>query len=243
MAAETRRLLRRATACFQAGDYAQAEPLLLEVIRRTPFYANVYNMLGFIYSQRNAPERAVELFRRALNLNPNYTEARLNLAITLADMGASSEASAEYGAARAAESPPGSPAAAGLTRAARNGLATAHADLARMYRELGRLPEAIREFDEALALCPDFADLHYQRGVVCREQGDQGGALASFARALEINPGYVEVHLGVGLAHHLAGDHGAARRAWEKTLELDPANELARLYLRLGEGADRPESP
>jgi len=102
-ARQLKQQMQQATALFQAGRYDEAEVLLLEIIKHTPLYANIYNMLGFIYSQRNSPDKAVEVFRQALTINPRYTEARLNLAITLADMGAYSEALREYGLAREGE--------------------------------------------------------------------------------------------------------------------------------------------
>ena len=97
MAPDTRQLVQRGTAAFEAGEYAEAETLLLRVLDRNPTYANVYHMLGVIASLRGASDRAVDLFRHALALNPRYSEAQLNLAITLADMGAYDAATAEVG--------------------------------------------------------------------------------------------------------------------------------------------------
>jgi Tfp pilus assembly protein PilF len=80
VATETRLLIRRGTAAFRAGAYAEAERPLLGAMVRDAGYANVHHMLGVIASRRGAPGRAIELFRRALALDPAHTLARVYLA-------------------------------------------------------------------------------------------------------------------------------------------------------------------
>ncbi len=216
---------------FHAGDYDEAEHLLLEIVERTPLYANIYNMLGFIYSQKNSPEKAVELFRRALSINPNYTEAQLNLAITLADMGAYELAFLEYGKAERRERHKNI--ASPLSSVAQAVLANKHSDLGKMYHELGAYEEALREYEQALKLCPEFADIHNRVGVTLRERGEHAEAARRFIHAIELNPTYVEAHLNLGLLYLKTGDVTRAIRTLERAHELDPADNLTHLYLRM----------
>ncbi|HSD52104.1 MAG TPA: tetratricopeptide repeat protein [Candidatus Methylomirabilis sp.] len=236
MTSETRQLFQQATAAFDAGKYEEAEAALLQIVGRTPTYANVFNMLGFIASQRNAPEKAVTLFRRALSLNPNYHEARLNLVLTLADMGAYDQAAQE---ARRLEDRevPGAPR---LSLGVRGKLANAHADLGRKYHALGMDADAIQEYDKALGLCPNFPDLHNRRAISCRELGQYAEAKASLLKALEIKPNYVEAHVNLGLIQQKLGNLTDAVESWERALQLDPKNRLARIYLKQ---ATAPETP
>ena len=227
MATEVRQLIQQGTAAFEAGEYAEAERLFLEVVERTPTYANVYNMLGLIASHRGAPEKAVELFRQALSLNPNYSEVQLNLAITLAEMGAYEQAAQEVG--KVQEREPGTGGRPGL--GVKGKLANAHADLARKYHLLGMYAEAVGEYDKALGLCPTFPDIYNRRAVSCRELGDYAGAKVSLFRALELKPNYVEAHVNLGLLHQKTGNPADAIAAWERALALDPAHKLARIYL------------
>jgi tetratricopeptide (TPR) repeat protein len=227
MAPDIRQLVQRGTAAFEAGEYAEAETLLLQVLDRNTAYANVYHMLGVIASFRGASDRAVDLFRQALAVNPQYSEAQLNLAITLADMGAYEAAAEEAGKLQARE--PGdtdrpSPAILGK-------LANAHADLARKYHALGMYAEAVGEYDKALGLCPNFPDIHNRRAVSCRALRDYAGAKASLTRALEVNPRYVEAYVNLGQLHQQMGHLAEAIAAWERALELSPRHPLARIYL------------
>lgn len=237
MATEIRQLIQQATAAFQGGDYAVAEGLLEEVVRRSPTYANVYHMLGVMAGQRGAAERAVAMFRQALALNPNYNEAQINLAITLADMGAYEHAAQEMDRLQALE--PASPTQLSLGVLGR--LANAHADLARKYHELGLFAQAIGEYDKALGLCPAFPDIHQKRAVSCREQGDLAGATASLLRALELNPRYAEACVNLGLVYRKQGETGEAIRMWERALELNPQHQLARIYLNQAKAAPAAE--
>ena len=230
--AELKQILNQATAAFQGGDYEAAERLLLALVEHPPVYANVYNMLGFIYSQRGLPEKAVELFRRALSVNPNYTEAQLNLAITLSDIGVYDQAIAEYRKVQAREAQAGSP----VPSPGRDRLANAHSKLGLLYHELRLYDHALAEFNKALAWAPRFADIHFHRAQSLAEQGVFDEAARAFLRALEINPRYVQAYMDLGLVFLRAGNRDQAIKVWEKALALDPANQLAKIYLRQVEG-------
>jgi Tfp pilus assembly protein PilF len=226
MALEIRQLIQQGTAAFEAGEYAEAEGPLRQVVERAPGYANVFNMLGVIASHQGAPEKAVECFRQALRLNPNYSEAQINLAITLAEMGAYEQAASEVGDVQSRE--PGGRARLGLGVLGK--LANAHAELARKYHLLGMFAEAVREYDNALSLCPKFPDIHNRRALSCREAGDVDGAKTSLLRALELNPKYVEAHVNLGLLYQRLGQVTDAAASWERALALDPSHQLARIY-------------
>lgn len=232
MEPEIRQLLNQATAAFQVGDYETAEPLLMTVAEHPPVFANVYNMLGFIYSQRGMPEKAVELFRRALTVNPNYTEAQLNLTITLADMGVYDQALAEFAKAQERELRGG----AAVTSPVRDRLANAHASLGRLYHELRLFGHAVVEFDKALSWAPRFADLHCRRAQSFLEQGAFDEALRGLLKALEINPHYTQAYNDLGLAFLRRGNREQAILAWRKALSLEPENQLAKIYLKQVEG-------
>jgi tetratricopeptide (TPR) repeat protein len=226
MATEIAKMVQQATAAFEAGNYQEAEVLLLQIMSRTPAYANVYNMLGFIAGQRNAPEKAVAFFRRALSLNPNYTEARLSLVLTLAEMGAYDQAAQEATKLEVQE-PTNTQR---LSLGVRGKLANAHADLGRKYHELGLYAEAVAEYDKALSLCPSFPDIHNYRALSCRELGRYAEARASLLKALELKPNYVEAHVNLGVLHQKRGNLTEAVKSWERALQLDPKHRLARIY-------------
>jgi tetratricopeptide (TPR) repeat protein len=236
MATEIRQVIQQATAAFLGGDYGVAEGLLEEVAERAPRFANVFNMLGVIASHRGAVERAVAMFRQALTVNPNYSEAQINLAITLAEMGDYEQASEEVTKLR--ERGPDAPGKLDLGVLGK--LANAHSDLAKRYHELGMYAQAIAEYDMALKLCPMFPDIHNKRAVSCRELGDLAAAKASLLRALEVNPKYVEAYINLGLVYRKMGELPEAAAMWERALELNPEQPLARIYLNQAKSGATP---
>lgn len=222
-----RQLLRRGTAAFEAGNYAEAEALLLRVVEQRTDYANVYHMLGVIAGMRGLRAAALVYFRRALDVNPEYREAQLNLAIMLVEGDASAEALEEASRLHTQE-----PVAVDdLDPVARGKLANAHAELARMYHLLGLYADALGEFDKALALCPNFPDIHHRRAASCRARGDLVGAADSLSRALELHPRYVEAHVRLGQVYRQMGLHDEAIATWGRALEIDPDHALARVSL------------
>jgi superkiller protein 3 len=236
---ELRQVLNQATAAFQEGNYDEAERLLLALAERPPVYANVYNMLGFIYSQRGLPEKAIELFRRALGVNPNYTEAQINLAITLSDIGVYDQAVAEYRKVQDREEQAGAP----VPSLVRDRLANAHSGLGLLYHALRLFDHAVTEFDKALTWAPRFADIHLRRAQSLAEQGNLQEAAGGLGQALRINPRYVQAHLELGLVYLRQGRREEAAKAWEQALALEPENQLAKLYLRQVTGGPAAPSP
>ena len=54
--------------------------------------------------------------------------------------------------------------------------------------ELGELPPASQRLRQALALCPDDAELHYQLGSVLLQMAQVQAAMACFANSLRYEP-------------------------------------------------------
>ena len=73
---------------YERHDYAGAEPYLREVLSLRDDLADVHHMLGVIQHDRGELAEARLCFERALLLNPDYTEAALNLSIVCNELGA-----------------------------------------------------------------------------------------------------------------------------------------------------------
>ena len=96
---------RLGTALAQMGDAAGAGAQFEEVIRRDPTQARAHFSLGVLLNERRqVPDQAVERFSSALQHEPGYVPARVQLAGTLARAGRPGEAVAEY--SRALEARP-----------------------------------------------------------------------------------------------------------------------------------------
>jgi len=213
---------------YAKREYDKAEPLLRQVAKHTDRFADVFDMLGVIAHSTGDFTLARDWFERALVLNPNYTEAQLNLMVTLNDLGDYTEARKLYGQLRKR---------GGQREAAdafvKGRIANMHADISQAYSDVGMQVDAIRELEKAVALCPTFPDLRTRLGVQYRDAGDRIRALEQFERAKTDNPEYLQARLMLGVLHLSGGEHEQAEKEFKAVIERDPGNTGARMYLRI----------
>ncbi len=67
---------KRATAYYLMGEYAKSLADCDEVIKRNPYHFGALSGYGMIYVQLGRPDRALEYFERALDINPNLDGVR-----------------------------------------------------------------------------------------------------------------------------------------------------------------------
>lgn len=245
----SRRLLDRGREHYAAGEYDKAGRCLAQVLRNRHAFADVYHMLGVIYAHRGLAKRAQGMYEAALKLNPAYTEAAMNLAVSLNEEGRFDEAREVHRRMLSARRPPGAGGATPADAFIRGKLANKHAELAAIYEQAGLGADAIRELERALTLCPGFVDLRTRLGGAYRATGDLKAATREYERAKKDNPRLPDPRLQLGMTHYAAGEHEKAAREWREVIALEPSNRFAKLYLGLVEprgaraaerGADRP---
>lgn len=238
---DLRRLLGLGREHYVAHDWDAAETILTQVIEKHRGFADVWNMLGVIWHTRGKLDEAQTAFEEAVGINPSYTEAALNLAVTYNDLGKYAQAREVYGKAiQRTRSAPRS-----LDPFVKGKLANMHADLGAAYAAHGLYPEAVREYHHALELCPTFGDLRTRLALVLRDSGETGAA----ARELEIvkttQPLYVPARLALGTTFYMLGRRDEAMREWEAVLAIEPEHKAAHLYVRMareGGAGTRPEA-
>src|SRR5262245_16849432 len=131
----TKQLLSLGREHYDKREFDRAEHYLRQVLEREHAkYADVYNMLGVIHHDRGR-------FEEALSINPNYTEAALNLAVTYNDLGRYDEAKKIYKAALSrGEEAPGQ-----LDPFVKGKIANLHAEVAQAYIDAGMPADALHE--------------------------------------------------------------------------------------------------
>jgi tetratricopeptide (TPR) repeat protein len=227
MDAHVKQLLLLGREHFQRGEYDKADYLLKQVVTSGDRFADVLDMLGVIAHLRGDYSQAELYFRRALELNPAYTEAQLNLLVTYTELG-KYEAASELSSKLKGD--------AGRTLASAK-IANLHAATAQAYEDAGRPADAILELEKAVTLGPTFSDLRVRLARLLRETGDPKRAASELAKALENSPRYVTAHLELAMLHLSEGRRGAALEALEPVRRIDPDNRRARVYRRAFERA------
>jgi tetratricopeptide (TPR) repeat protein len=214
---------------YQKRELDKAEYLLRQVVAQTDRYADVFDMLGVIAHSKGDFAEAEGYFEKAVSLNPNYTEAQLNLMVTYNDLG-------KYEAARQIYTQIRHRGAGGPAKAdpfAKGKIANMHAEIAQAYVDAGMSTEAVLELERAISLCPTFADLRTKLAVLYRDSGQLDRAREQLEAAREANPGYGQARLLLGVMHLSAGEHDAAIAEFDAVLERDAENKSAAMYRKL----------
>ncbi len=157
---------------LKAGEWTEAVLEFKTALKADPTHAGAHNNLGVAY-ERLGRKEVQRQFERAIQLQPNFTQARVNLARILMNTGHNTNAIAQL--QRVIEIDPNhtgalnmlgtvfgqqqqfTEAQACLERAARlaPNNAEIRSNLGAAYAGLGRLPEAATQFEAALRLDPE----------------------------------------------------------------------------------------
>jgi tetratricopeptide (TPR) repeat protein len=97
----------------------------------------------------------------------------------------------------------------------------------------GRLPEAAKAFEQAVAIDPDNGNAYYALGNVYAELGRWADAVNAYYKAVSLNKNDVEAHNNLGVALGMRGQHVQAAAAFERAVKIYP--KWAEPYYHLGE--------
>jgi tetratricopeptide (TPR) repeat protein len=203
-------LMAQSRGLLDAGRYAEAVRCLESAVRRQPTFPDLHNQLGLALSLAGEPLRAESHLQRALELNPGYAEAHLNLAILLFERNAYAAARdhmREFNRIVRGNAP-------GFPDPALDDLARRHADLAERYRAYGLLEEAESQLRSALRLRPAYGDLRLALVRVLFERSKLDEAAEHVQLLLQQRPGYQDAQLLRGHIEMARGNPNGARAAW-----------------------------
>lgn len=232
-----RQLLLLGREHFEHGEYEKAEYLLRQVVTKADRFADVHHMLGIIAHNNGDFIKAESYFERAIQINPHYTEAQLNLMVTYNELGKYDDARRLYAIVRARTQPQK------VDPFVKGRIANLHAQVAQAYIDAGMRRDAVLELEKAISLSPEFADLRVRLGLLYRDIGDIARARTELEAARNVNPKYVHARISLGMLLLGAGEHEAARHEFEAVLELEPDNKSAVMYLRLIQSPIRSSQP
>ena len=216
---------------FEEGRYDEAQRSFLKLCDMGCRFADVFNMMGTIAFSKGDNEGARKYFEEALDINPRYTEACLNLAVTLNEVGDYPAAEVAFHKARRASLVEQGT----LDPYVKGRLANLHADIGEIYHGLGLHEEAVVEYRKALLLGPGFPDLRTRLGVLYRDMGETDQAIEEFIKVKREHAAYTTASIQLGISYYSRGQSELAVDEWNSILERDPGNPKALMYLKLAE--------
>ena len=166
---------RRAAIFFLMKRYPETIWEAEEAVRIHPKLEVAYGVMASAYLKLGERTKAKEIFQHALALNPNYPDALNNLGALAAQDGRIAEAEALFLRAKEIMGPREM---------------SPYANLGNVYEITGRIQEALRMYETAVALKPEFGSSWYTVARLRVFSGDPGGAYAPLARAIALDEGW-----------------------------------------------------
>ncbi|MGD9204725.1 MAG: tetratricopeptide repeat protein, partial [Desulfobacterales bacterium] len=230
--------------------WADKITLWTDVVKKSPNKARPHFNLGSAYSLQNQIDKAIPLYKRALEINPNLEHPHINLGEALERQNKVDEAMAHYQTALKIK--PDLPEAhnnigallakQGHTEEAipyyQNALqirphyALAHFNLASALVEKGDIEQGTRHYYIAIEYQPAYAEAHIKLGDLFLNLGEREKAINHYMAALQIDPNWIEAYNNLGIALMQEGNIEAAIRQFQKALQLKPDFEMAENNLK-----------
>ncbi len=92
------------------------------------------------------------------------------------------------------------------------------------YANLGNYGRAIRDYDKAIGIKPDYVGAYIRRAVAYAELGDYTQAISDYDKAIEIDPKSAATYNNRGVAYAKLGNNTQAISDYDRAIEIDPKN-------------------
>jgi tetratricopeptide (TPR) repeat protein len=161
-----------------------------------------YLQYGDRYRNSGNGTLALKNYRRALEINPNFTAALERIGGIHQQQGNTMEAIASFN--KAVEIDPQS--------------LEAQLGLGNAYQQMGWAELAITHFQKALEFHPDrfLAEYHCKLGDSLKDRGKIADAIASYERAIATNPDYVDGYRAIAQIYMRQNDPDAVNTIYER---------------------------
>lgn len=174
--------------------------------------AQTHYTIGLAHANQGRYEDAIEEYRKAIGLSPNYAKAYNNLGLALEGVGLHEGAYEAY--ATAAEKD--------------HSLASARNNLGALVWRKGDREEAARWFREALERDPWLKEAHYNLASVLLELGDIESAEHHFTQAVVSDRSFKEAWNALGMLFEDTGRLPESIGAYQRAVLVDPTYAEAR---------------
>jgi TolB-like protein/Tfp pilus assembly protein PilF len=163
---------------------------------------------------------AVRLFRRAIELDPEFARAYVGLGDAL-------RFQVPYSGLPAEDMFPRAEHAIDTALELDDQLGDAYAALGALKSQMGDVEAAIPALERALELDPNYAPAYIWYGINLTEQGRFEDAAEIYSKGLELDPLSITLHINAAAAAGSLGRFDEMRAQIERAIEIDPRSPLA----------------
>jgi arylsulfatase A-like enzyme/Tfp pilus assembly protein PilF len=206
------------------GSFPKVTAILRKVLAEDPQVIDAWFSLGNAYFKERRHREAIEYFKRALALKPDYDLAVINIAAAYRQLGDDDAALAGFEHY--------------LTIDPKD--AYVRYQMGEIWLDRGELDRAGRLFREALEMDDHVAAAKNALGAIAFKRGDLESAGRLAREALALRPDVRLAHYNLAQVAEARGDLATAEREYLEELDLHPetfkaAFNLSRVYAQMGE--------
>ena len=204
------------------GHTEKADALIKQATQVDPSDPVPYLTLSGHLGRQGDVAGALASAEKALEIDPNFTDAKLRVAEILVDTGYNDGdvEKVQRGQQMAEE-----------VLSAGNPTASALMVMAKINLAQQKVDEAIEGLRAALVLDPNSSQAHFVLGTALSVKGEGTAARAELARALEIDPGMLEARRILARVHASLGEHEYAVEEARRYLAANPDSTQTRILL------------
>ena len=229
-------LLDSAREYYIEGDYKRAEPILHQILLRNNRIAEVFLMLATIYYEHGKFTKAINTFKRALEVDPTYADASIGLSIVLNDLGRYEEGRVAFEDAQNLLQKNKTQADPFLDEK----LSVKHAEIGDLYFQYSRWEEAIEQYYKAVRLTLKKMDLLLKIADAFVKKGESRHAVRELKNVIRDYPQYIPGRIKLGIVLYNSQNIQEAVQTWESVLSRDPDNQEAKNFIRIAQRSDHP---
>jgi len=177
-----------------------------KMLEQFPKSAVLCNIVGVSNAGLMQFDAAIDFYKRALKIKPNYAEAYFNLGHAFKSEGDLEGAVGSY--KQALKLKPD--------------YAEAYNNIGNALKDKGDLREAIVSYKQAINIKPNYANAYNNMGNTLKDKGDLEAAVDSYKQALKIKPDYAKIYYNMGISLKDKGNPEEALDSFKQALKIKP---------------------
>ena len=194
-------------------NLADALNELTQAVKMYPGDPTYHNALGLAYFAKGMNKEALASMDKALSIDREYSEARVNKSAVYIVEQRWPEAIDETKTA--------------LKNIFYRTPEYAWFNMGWSYYNLGELEKAVESYSKAVGANPAYAQAWYSMGLAYEKMNRTKEAVQAYEKAVAAAPNYLDAHFNMGMALVRAKDRPGAVKAFEKVIEIAPASDKA----------------
>jgi tetratricopeptide (TPR) repeat protein len=160
-----------------------------DTLKKNQFNYRAHYNIGNAYLREGSRDKAIEHYKRVIDLSSNFADAYVNLGVAYTSRGSMREVMELF--QTAIDIKPDHP--------------EAHYNLGKAYQLEGFLDKSIKHYKIAIDIKPKYPEAHINLGAAYHSQGLMDQAIQHYRIAIELNPDSRDAHFNLGKAYESMG--------------------------------------